>query len=273
MPYGWLIVYDDPTSGNHPHQDRRSRDRSQSGQHAVRVNLNEVTWDWNDPLRYDGYTVLRDAMSTAAIERAYHGRPGHGDGLAQANFNSERGLPSRPTGLAEAEHDSRRMETSDKSGTSRWIHALKPELTQALHRTGHLGPLTGDRSLQQVHGLRSLAIPTYNLDIETPQDGDQHAHTDEDPAKYAEWVRKHPHAPPLSFVLALQDGTRLRLRTHAGVWHTVHLQAGDILLFDGSVWHYGLGYPTDNDRVHGYLWPAGYHAGPRGVTFCHDAPS
>ena len=86
-------------------------------------------------------------------------------------------------------------------------------------------------------------------------------------------MRQHPHAPPLSFVLALQDGTRLRLRTHAGVWHTVHLQAGDILLFDGSVRHYGLGYPTDNDRVHGYLRPAGYHAGPRAVTFCHDAPS
>ena len=83
---------------------------------------------------------------------------------------------------------------------------------------------------------------------------------------YAEWLRTHPHARPLSFVLALQDGTRLRLRTHAGVWHIVTLQAGDILLFDGGVWHNGLGYPTGNDRVHGYLRPAGYNAGSRAVS-------
>ena len=88
------------------------------------------------------------------------------------------------------------------------------------------------------------------------------------------WVRQHPHAPPLSFVLALQDGTRLRLRTHAGVWHIVTIQAGDILLFDGAVWHNGLGYPTGNDRVHGYLRTAGYNAGTRAVTFwfCDDTP-
>ena len=123
-----------------------------------------------------------------------------------------------------------------------------------------------------MHGLRSLAIPTYNPDIETPQDGDQAPHTDEHPPVYAEWLRTHPHARPLSFVLALQDGTRLRLRTHAGVWHIVTLQAGDILLFDGGVWHNGLGYPTGNDRVHGYLRPAGYNAGTRAVTFCDNAP-
>ena len=53
---------------------------------------------------------------------------------------------------------------------------------------------------------------------------------------------------PMSLILAIMPGTRLRLRAN-GRWQILELQVGDVLIFRGDVLHNGLGYPGENMRM------------------------
>ena len=55
-------------------------------------------------------------------------------------------------------------------------------------------------------------------------------------------------------------GFRLRLRSlSTGEWHDIETNEKQMLLFDGGVYHYGLGYPEPNLRFHFKLalWSGG----------------
>ena len=71
---------------------------------------------------------------------------------------------------------------------------------------------------------------------------------------------------PYSGILAIQDGTRIRIRTFVGEWVTVIMQRGDVLIFRGDVCHYGVGYEQRNVRIHFYLDVPGVYREPN-VTF------
>ena len=68
---------------------------------------------------------------------------------------------------------------------------------------------------------------------------------------------------PCAGILAVQDGTRLRLRIfggeHKGKWVVVELNRGDVLLFRGDVCHNGLGYAVENVRIHFYIDSPAYN--------------
>ena len=55
---------------------------------------------------------------------------------------------------------------------------------------------------------------------------------------------------PLAVLVALQDGTQLV----TGAKDSLHLEAGDVLIFTGNFVHAGAAYPmTENTRVHFYI--------------------
>ena len=86
---------------------------------------------------------------------------------------------------------------------------------------------------------------------------------DEDPDAVRRFRERHPADAdaPLAFLFAVMPGTRLRVRSLAGQWAIVTLQPGELLVFRSDrVLHNGLGYPSDNYRIHGHIWPASYKA-------------
>ena len=128
-----------------------------------------------------------------------------------------------------------------------------------------------EKSLCNVHALRSLALRGYRAENEDPdqqQDGDQGAHKDEDPAYFTPWVEKNPYAQdaPLSVLIAIQNGSRLRIQVGKR-WQILQLNPGDVLAWRGDVLHNGLGYAEINIRVHGYIYPNGYKPNESVVVF------
>ena len=125
-----------------------------------------------------------------------------------------------------------------------------------------------------MHGLKSTGIDGYDTraDPEVQQDGDQSPHTDEHRDGYDEWVRTHPHPSdaPMSVMLAVMPGTRLRIFANAK-WHILNLKVGDVVVFRGNVLHNGLGYPREHLRIHAYLYPPGYDH-PSEVHFQRASP-
>ena len=63
---------------------------------------------------------------------------------------------------------------------------------------------------------------------------------------------------PLKVLVAVMDGTHLPIRNHQGLWTTVHLRAGDMLVWEASVVHYGPAYATKHYRVHTDVHTAGF---------------
>jgi len=66
---------------------------------------------------------------------------------------------------------------------------------------------------------------------------------------------------PLSVLVALEEGTRLVLRSR-----TVELSAGDCCIFDSSVVHAGAAYAEENLRVFVY-WPTEADTHPMNATY------
>jgi len=65
----------------------------------------------------------------------------------------------------------------------------------------------------------------------------------------------------LSVLVALEDGTRLVLKSH-----TVELNAGDCCIFDSSVVHAGAAYAKENLRIFVY-WPTNRDTHPENATY------
>ena len=71
----------------------------------------------------------------------------------------------------------------------------------------------------------------------------------------------HHLGAPMSLLLAIMPGTRLRLFANRR-WQILELDVGDLLVFRGNVEHGGVGYPAEHLRIHAHLYPQGYnHAG------------
>ena len=99
-------------------------------------------------------------------------------------------------------------------------------------------------SVLKAHGLlsgRTADSPVVLLSQKGCQQ--QQFHTDYNPAHCAE-----ARVKPLGVILAAQDGAK---------WvtprETVHLDQGDVLVFDGDVVHAGGAYENENIRCHLYL--------------------
>ena len=58
---------------------------------------------------------------------------------------------------------------------------------------------------------------------------------------------------PLSGIVALEAGTKLRVKPFGKSWCTVTLRAGDMLIFRGDLCHHGIGYKKLNTRLHFYI--------------------
>ena len=61
-----------------------------------------------------------------------------------------------------------------------------------------------------------------------------------------------PLTKPLGILMALTDGAKLYIRDRLGHVYTIHLNAGDILVFDGDAIHAGADYDEENVRLHMY---------------------
>merc|ERR1711975_131993 len=55
-----------------------------------------------------------------------------------------------------------------------------------------------------------------------------------------------------SAILAIEE-SMLRIKPFGCEWQTVKLSRGDLLVFRGDVCHHGVGYDTENVRVHIYI--------------------
>lgn len=182
----------------------------------------------------------------------------------------EEGLPSGPGG----ERDPRRQQTIDHWGTSHWIQLIKALQTDVLRKRGHLKCSQDEKVVRKMHGLKSLPTPGYveKRNPQTPQEGDQVAHTDEPReylAKYmAEKGRRGVQDVPLSTILAIEEGSCLRIRPFQGEWTIVYLEPGDLLIFRGDVCHNGLGYAHENFRVHAYVYAPDYTPGVSHIHTC-----
>jgi len=179
------------------------------------------------------------------------------------------GLPSGPD--PDGPRDPRRQQTIDAGGRAHWNQELRRRLTECLRAKRMLACSGGEKVVVKMHAIKSLPTPGYDPENVDPQEGDQDAHTDEHSADLA----KHMHGRslkdmPMSIIIALMPGTRLRIRrldTHE--WVIVHLEPGDVLVFRSDVCHNGLGYASENVRVHAYVYPPDYKPGASSINACH----
>jgi len=132
--------------------------------------------------------------------------------------------------------------------------AVQP-ITEALRDWGLLdervlGALTGlashRRWAQGAHG-RQLGLPLGPTRVEFHRDYASTA------AAATAWPGV---TPPLSVLVAVQDGTRVGFPPHLEAATDVILGLGDALAWGGHVLHAGCGYDTPNLRLHLYLYTA-----------------
>ena len=211
---------------------------------------------WHGPsarelLHGRGYAVLSHVATANQCKQALAS-------LHEAAWDTN-GLPSHALADGTTVHDSRRQQTS--ASRAGWISVLTALLAQGLDREGLLECTTGKKQVVRLHGLKSLRLDGYvpSDDPHVLQEGDQGAHTDESRERYDEWMHMHP-APsdaPLSVILAIMPGTRLRIFAD-NAWHILKLAVGDAVVFRGNVLHSGVGYAEEHLRVHAYVYPPGY---------------
>ena len=188
------------------------------------------------------------------------------DAIKAANYD-ERGLPSGP----DDERDPTRQQTIDHSGASHWVQHVKALQTDVLRKRGHLKCSQGEKVVRKMHGIKSLPTPGYDeiRDPQKPQQGDQKPHADEPLGYLAEYMRgRGVEDAPLSTILAIEEGSCLRIRPFGGEWTIVYLEPGDLLIFRGDVCHNGLGYAHENVRVHAYVYALDYTPGASSINAC-----
>ena len=71
---------------------------------------------------------------------------------------------------------------------------------------------------------------------------------------------------PKGVFWAIEEGTRLMVVGPEGESVEVHLERGDVLIFDGDLVHAGAAYEKSNVRVHVYLYACGVSK-PNGNTY------
>jgi hypothetical protein len=58
---------------------------------------------------------------------------------------------------------------------------------------------------------------------------------------------------PLAAIFAVQEDTALNIRNRNGDWICVHLDIGELLVFEGDIAHKGCSYTERNERLHFYI--------------------
>jgi ectoine hydroxylase-related dioxygenase (phytanoyl-CoA dioxygenase family) len=128
-------------------------------------------------------------------------------------------------------------------------------------------------------------IHNFVLLVSRPGCRRQAAHTDYVPTP--ELLRASNSEMPLLFLLALEDNTTLEvwpqshliMHGHRGgpaiQRQTVHLSAGDAILFRGDLVHAGSAYERQNMRIHAYLDSPAVPRDPNQtyIIYKHAAPS
>ena len=71
---------------------------------------------------------------------------------------------------------------------------------------------------------------------------------------------------PKGVFWAIEEGSRLMVVGPAGESVEVHLEKGEVLIFDGDLVHAGAAYVESNVRVHVYLYASGMPK-PNGNTY------
>jgi hypothetical protein len=212
-----------------------------------------------DPLHCQGFDVLKAELPV---------EPERVDAIRCSKYDTN-GLPSGPD--PDGPRDPRRQQTIDASGTAKWNQELRVRLAGCLRARHMLACSSGEKAIRKMHAIKSLPTPGYDPEKVDPQEGDQEAHADEDLANLARYMDgRSLKDMPLSVIVALMPGTRLRIRrldTHE--WVIVHLEPGDVLVFCGDVCHNGLGYASENVRVHAYVYPSDYKPRASSINTCH----
>ena len=212
-----------------------------------------------DPLNCQGFDVLKAELLV---------EPGRVEAIQRSKYDTN-GLPSGPD--PNGPRDPRRQQTIDASGTAKWNQELRPRLAGCLRARRMLACSSGEKEIVKMRAIKSLLTPGYDAENVDPQEGDQEAHADEDLAGLARYMDgKSLKDMPLSVIVALMPGTRLRIRrldTHK--WVVVHLEPGDVLVFRGDVCHNGLGYASENVRLHAYVYPSDHKPGASSINSCH----
>ena len=127
--------------------------------------------------------------------------------LRRVNWD-EKGLPQSAT---TTERDRKRQQTLQ--GSSQWTRALHKPLFETLEAAGVRKGRDGAKRFENIRGLRSLPTDGYDIRQHADQPGDQERHTDVSRETYDTYVAEHPdpHDAPLSLMLAVASGTRLRV--------------------------------------------------------------
>jgi len=186
--------------------------------------------------------------------------------ICAARFD-EVGLPWGPD--PSRGRDARRRQTVDRGGKSSWAVLVRQKQTNFLRAAGLLAcdAEEGEKRVCKVHALLSLPTPGYDPAATEPQYGDQEPHTDE---SLREIGGRSDGDMPLSTLLAIMPGTRLRICSRDGEWTVVHLEPGDLLAWRGDVCHHGMGYADTNIRVHAYVYPPSYHPSGSSINGCPE---
>ncbi len=215
---------------------------------------------YNGPLHTVGFHLFQRAVAVDAETV---------EAIRAAKYNTD-GLPLGPHELSP--RDPNRLQTLDGHGKAAWCMHLKRMQGAFLRRVGVLVDGGGvDKRVRKMHALRSLPTPGYDVarSVACPQAaqfGDQAAHIDEDPRLL---LGRADADMPLSTLLAIEEGTRLRLRRRDdGAWTVVELAPGDLLVWRGDVCHHGMGYAEENFRVHAYVHPVNYHPSESHIYAC-----
>ena len=207
----------------------------------------DETWDWdnldNDPFHNSGYDIYRNAIPVD---------PDIYSAILSSTFED---IPNQLDANGDFIRDGKRQQT--KSGNHDWCRTLKEQHTTVLREHGRLAGSKGEKVVTKMRALKSLPTEGYDVTRTDHQPGDQGEHTDE-PRDRLDKMRDSD--TPLSTIYALESGTRLRIRPFGQEWTVVHLKPGDLLVFRGDVCHHGMGYPRQNVRVHGYVYPKGYQS-------------
>lgn len=138
-------------------------------------------------------------------------------------------------------------------------------------------------ALQKAHP--SHTIRDFALLVSRPGCRCQAAHTDYVPTPAM--LRATDTEMPLLFLLALEDNTTLEVwpQSHLVVQgyrgppaiqrQTVHLSAGDAILFRGDLVHAGSAYESQNLRIHAYLDSSAVPRDPNQtyIIYKHASPS
>jgi len=196
-----------------------------------------------------GATAALQPFETSGIKLIQNGIPVEAatvDSIHERKYFDEGGING----------DRKRLQT--KSSNREWCRRLEDHMTRVLREHGHMDTseqYEGEKEVHKMRALLSLETADYVEAATEPQEGDQAPHTDEPTVRLQ---KMKDVDKPLSVVYSIQDGTRLRIKPLDGEWMIIRLNPGDMLVFRGDVCHNGLGYASENYRVHAYIYPPRY---------------